>query len=70
MNISAETDYAIRAMLYLSSIYRIDDQKLATTEEISNNQVIPHKFLETILRSLKKGELIEGHRGNQGGYKL
>lgn len=70
MNISAETDYAIRAMLYLSTVHRIDPEKLATTEEISKNQAIPHKFLEAILRSLKRADLIEGHRGNKGGYRL
>ena len=70
MNISAETDYAIRAMLYLTTVHRIDPKKLATTVEISKNQAIPHKFLEAILRSLKKADLIEGHRGNKGGYRL
>ena len=70
MNISAETDYAIRAMLYLSAIHRNDPMMLATTEEISKNQAIPHKFLEAILRSLKKADLIEGHRGNKGGFRL
>jgi len=70
MNISAETDYAIRAMLYLSTVHRVNPEQLATTEEISKNQAIPHKFLEAILRSLKKADLIEGHRGNQGGYRL
>lgn len=40
------------------------------SKAIAKRQAIPARFLEQILNGLKKGGLVESHRGAQGGYVL
>lgn len=70
MNISAASDYAIRASLHLAKVYREDSERLCTTEEIAKEQHIPGKFLETLIRQLKVAKLVESRRGLNGGHRL
>lgn len=65
--ISTRGRYALRAMLDLA--------QLGTTEfiplkEIAKRQNISDKYLELILKEFVKEDLLEGHRGKHGGYKL
>lgn len=66
MQISAKSDYAIRAMLLMAGRY----PDVARGEFISRSQVLPLKFLEMILRDLRRAELIRSQRGADGGYAL
>lgn len=69
MQVSAKTDYALRAASELA---------LAATEEagpikgdwISETQGIPKKFMENILHDLKRSGLVRTRRGASGGYWL
>ena len=70
MNISAASDYAIRASLYLASAYMEDQSQLKTTEQISIAEKIPLKYLEALIRKLKVAKLISSQRGANGGHKL
>ena len=70
MNISAASDYGIRAALELAKIYSQDPERLATTQEIASAQKIPMKFLETLIRKLKEAKIVESRRGLNGGHKL
>lgn len=70
MNISAASDYGVRAALYLAEAYIDNPENLSTTEEISNAQDIPFKFLETLIRRLKDAGLVTSRRGINGGHQL
>lgn len=47
-----------------------DEEKLVTSEEISERQKIPHAFLTNILQSLRQGGVVASKRGPVGGHKL
>ncbi len=68
MRISAKVDYAVRAAVELAA--HEDDEKLVTSEEISERQAIPHAFLTNILQSLRQAGVVTSKRGPVGGHKL
>jgi Rrf2 family protein len=67
MEISRQTDYAIRAIEYLS---RMPAEELVQTKEIAKQQGIPEKYLPTIVRTLARAGLLKTMRGNHGGIRL
>ena len=67
MNISAKSDYAVRAMLELSAEGGTGP---VTGESLANAQQIPVKFLENILVDLRRAGLVSSQRGAEGGYRL
>ncbi len=66
MKITFKGDYALKALIDLSSHYG----KPQSTEDIAKRQDIPAKFLEQILLWLKKGGFVKSIRGKKGGYLL
>jgi Rrf2 family protein len=66
MRISAKTDYALRALLELAASPYV----LVSSEQLSINQQIPHKFLEAIMAELRRTQLVESQRGTGGGHRL
>lgn len=68
MRISAKVDYALRASVELAS--RGGENRLVTSEEISDAQAIPHAFLTNILQSLRQAGVVTSKRGPEGGHKL
>jgi Rrf2 family protein len=67
VNISAKSDYAVRAMLELSAEGGTGP---VTGESLANAQQIPVKFLENILVDLRRAGLVVSQRGAEGGYRL
>ena len=65
MQVSARTDYAVRAMVQLAGT-----DGPASRGTIAAAQAIPAKFLETILLRLREGGLLVAQRGTTGGYAL
>jgi Rrf2 family protein len=67
MRLNQATDYAIRAVLYLSGLPfgQVVEAKLIAGEEY-----IPIRFLLKILRLLTKNGIVESYRGVNGGYAL
>ena len=63
MQVTARTDYAVRAMVQLS-------RGPASRGAIAAAQAIPAKFLESILLRLREGGLLVATRGTAGGYAL
>lgn len=55
-------------MLYLARNF--SRHQLRKSREIAENQNIPVKYLEQIMNSLKKCNLVESIRGAEGGYRL
>lgn len=68
MRVSAKVDYALRAAVELAA--HQDDDRLTTSEEISDRQKIPHAFLTNILQSLRQSGVVTSKRGPVGGHKL
>lgn len=65
MQISARSDYALRALLTLAAA----DEPM-TAEELATAQSLPATFLEGILLDLRRGGIIASRRGRIGGYRF
>ena len=66
MRITAKGEYAAKAVLYLSLRY----PNVVTIQEVAAGHSIPLKYLEQILLTLKKSQLLASRRGVHGGYTL
>ncbi|CCH76917.1 conserved hypothetical protein [Nostocoides japonicum T1-X7] len=69
MDISARTDYAVRAMLALAESQGSGDD-LVSVETLAHRQDLPRKFLEAIVSDLRRAGLVSSVRGTRGGYRL
>ncbi len=67
MKLSKKSDYALRAMIYLSMNYQKGSVQI---KEISAKEKIPQKFLENILLALRKVGILNSKMGLRGGYEL
>ncbi|HHT9130561.1 MAG TPA: RrF2 family transcriptional regulator [Candidatus Brocadiaceae bacterium] len=67
MKLSKKSDYALRAMIYLSMNYQ---KGAVQIKEISARERIPQKFLENILLTLRKVGILNSKMGLRGGYEL
>lgn len=65
--ISTKGRYALRVLLDLA---QQDSDQFIPLEEIANRQGISKKYLEIIIKTLVKHNLLKGLRGKGGGYKL
>lgn len=66
MEITRETDYAIRCVLYLLE----KSDRVANVQEIAKAKAIPKSFLSKILQKLTKAGIAESCRGAKGGFKI
>ena len=67
MKLSTRSRYGTRILLELA---RQSDHRPVQVSEISRLQEIPVKYLEQLIRTLKKAGLITSVRGAKGGYNL
>ena len=58
--------YALKALIFLAKNQEI----LISAKTISEQEKIPLKFLEQILRELKMNKILKSERGADGGYAL
>ena len=65
--LSKKTKYGIKALTFLS---RRDENTPVQISEISRSENISHKFLESILLTLRKAGLLSSKKGKGGGYYL
>jgi Rrf2 family protein len=63
MRVSARADYAVRAMIELAA----SNGESMQGEEVAEAQGIPLHFLESILGELRKQELVQSRRDDDGG---
>ncbi|HEU4331369.1 MAG TPA: Rrf2 family transcriptional regulator [Lapillicoccus sp.] len=76
MDISARTDYAVRALLTLAEAERDHaggdeaHTPAVSVEVLVREQGLPRKFLEAIVADLRRGGLVTSRRGPGGGYVL
>jgi Rrf2 family protein len=67
MMVSTKGRYALKVMLDLATCPR---EEYISLKAISERQAISMKYLEAIVASLSKAELVESLRGKTGGYRL
>lgn len=66
MHISAKVDYAVRALLALST----NETGPVSGASLAEAQGLPSKFLEGILAELRRSSIVTSSRGSEGGYRL
>jgi Rrf2 family protein len=66
MQITRETDYAIRCVYYLAG--KLDE--VIMVDEISKEMHVPKSFLAKILQKLSRASLVKSYRGVKGGFAL
>lgn len=66
MQITRETDYAIRCVYYLSG----KTGNVTMVDEISREMSIPKSFLAKILQKLSKAAIVKSYRGVKGGFEI
>jgi len=69
MDISARTDYAIRALLMLAQEAHSAGASISA-DMLARRQTLPRKFLEAILGDLRRAGIVVSRRGPTGGYTL
>jgi Rrf2 family protein len=69
VDISARTEYAIRAMLALAEAAGAGSGPLSV-DTLATRQDLPRRFLESIVSDLRRAGLVVSTRGAQGGYSL
>lgn len=67
MQLSKKSEYAVRAIALLAS-QGVD--RSSQSGDIAHQAEIPHKFLEQILLTLRRGGLVVSKRGAGGGYRI
>lgn len=66
MQITRETDFAMRCVLYLSG----QPDKVIMVDKISREMATPKSFLAKILQKLVKAGVVKSFRGVKGGFQL
>ncbi len=69
VEISAKTEYAVRAMLQLADASEPGAAPVSV-DTLAQAQGLPRKFLEAILADLRRAELVISTKGARGGYQL
>lgn len=64
MQLTRQTDYAMRAVLYLAT------SPLASIRQIAEAQHVPQEYLAKILQKLARAGIVTTHRGVGGGVSL
>lgn len=70
MKLKKETDYALRIVFYLSTIYLESSIKIVDSKTISKAENVPEFFCLKILKKLKQADIVNVYRGSMGGYCL
>jgi len=68
LKLSVKSDYAARAVLWLSQHYH--ENTARPVEEMASSQGIPPNYLVQILIELKSANIVKSQRGKAGGYLL
>lgn len=65
--LSKRTKYGIKALTYIA---RQDKKSMVQVGTIASDENIPHKFLESILLTLRKSGFLGAKKGKGGGYYM
>ena len=67
MRLSKRTEYGLRAVVQLARLW---PRNFVQARDLSQQEDLPNKFLESILLALRRGEFLESKVGSGGGYRL
>ncbi len=67
MILSKRTEYGLRAVVQLARLW---PQTFVQSRDLSKEEDLPNKFLESILLALRRGGFLESKVGSGGGYRL
>lgn len=67
MQFNQATDYAFRVIMHLAAL---PEGEIANSQTIAEEQNIPAGFLQKIMRSLTKSQVVNSYRGVDGGFAL
>ena len=67
MKLSKRTEYGLRAIVQLA---RLRPSEFVQSRDLSAQEELPNKFLESILLALRRGGFLESKVGSGGGYRL
>ncbi len=70
MRLTARVDYALRAACALAAAETADPGTWSTSDEVAEAEGVPHRFLEAILRDLRRAGVVDSRRGQDGGHRL
>ena len=68
MGFSAKTEYGLVSLLELAAVY--GQGGVLQVAEIAQRQGIPDRYLEQMLTSLRRANILRSIRGPKGGYQL
>lgn len=67
MSFTTRSEYGLRAMVLLAEQF---GDEVISAARIASQEAVPPKYLEHILRDLKKAGLVQSRPGARGGYRL
>ncbi len=67
MRLTAKSEYGLLALVYLA---QQGDEEPVSARQIAADEHIPIKFLEQLLVTLRKADLVTARRGAHGGFTL
>jgi Rrf2 family protein len=67
LRLSKRTEYGLRAVVQLARLW---PQNFIQSRDLSKQEDLPNKFLESILLALRRGGFLESKVGSGGGYRL
>ncbi|MEQ8380813.1 MAG: Rrf2 family transcriptional regulator [Coleofasciculus sp. A1-SPW-01] len=68
MELSCKTEYTLLALLELTGHYNQGEP--LQIRQIAAQQNIPDRYLEQLLATLRRGNIVRSQRGSKGGYLL
>ena len=66
ISVSKRVEYSVEFLAYLSQ----NTDKVVSLSEVSGNLRLPYRFLGQVAIGLRRGGIIEGKEGKNGGYVL
>jgi len=67
LRLSKRTEYGLRAIVQLARLW---PRNYVQSRDLSRQEDLPNKFLESILLALRRGGFLESKVGSGGGYRL
>ena len=68
--ITRDTDYALRALMFMAGALRQEDKKIVTVEDIVAAERLPRVFLRRILQKLAEKRMLSSYKGKSGGFSF
>jgi Rrf2 family protein len=68
--ITRDTDYALRALIFMSKALKKDNKEIVTAEDIVRSEKLPKVFLRRILQKMAEKKMLSSHKGKSGGFSF